>query len=111
MVNKAKTQGTAYESAIVRHLVERGWVNAERRALRGTKDAGDLTGVLGVAASFKAVRTWRVAEWLDELAKQRANAGATHGVLVVKRWRKPIGRSIAMLDLDDYLRLLREAGY
>jgi hypothetical protein len=110
-MSTAKARGTAFESAVVRHLIERGWVNAERRALRGTKDAGDLAGIIGLAASFKAVRAWRVADWLDELTKQRANAGAEHAVLVVKRWRKPIGRSIAMLDLDDYLRLLKEAGY
>jgi len=83
--------GTATESAVVRYLRTAGFPHAERRALRGTLDAGDITGVIGVVFECKGGMAAKTASdgliqlWLDETMRQVANAGADVGILVVQR--------------------------
>jgi hypothetical protein len=83
--------GTHTESAVVRYLAVNGFDNAERRSLRGSLDAGDITGTPGVAWSIKggvAAKTasdGQVDRWLTELERQRTNAAATIAVLVLQR--------------------------
>lgn len=83
--------GTHTESAVVRYLTANGFDQAERRSLRGSLDAGDITGTPGVAWSIKggvaakAASDGQVGRWLAELERQRNNAAATVGVLVLQR--------------------------
>ena len=42
MVTRSKDIGTRAEAAVVRYLCANGWANAERRALRGSADWGDV---------------------------------------------------------------------
>jgi hypothetical protein len=92
-MNRSKQVGTATETAVVRYLRENGWPGAERRALRGHLDAGDLTGTPGLAWSVKGgayahhPSDRQIDEWLDELETQREHAGADHGILVTRRYR------------------------
>lgn len=46
-MSKSKAKGTAAESAVVKYLREQGWPSAERRALNGASDRGDIAGVVG----------------------------------------------------------------
>jgi Holliday junction resolvase len=84
-VSKAKQKGTAAETAVVRYLREVGWPYAERLALSGNKDRGDVTGLPGIVVEVKACKTWDLAGWIKELQAEMKNAGADIGVLVVKR--------------------------
>jgi hypothetical protein len=83
--------GTATESAVVRYLRTAGFPHAERRALRGALDAGDITGTPGVVWECKGGMAAKTASdgltqlWLDETMRQVANAGADVGILVVQR--------------------------
>ncbi|MFE7868821.1 hypothetical protein ACFUYE_00515 [Micromonospora humida] len=83
--------GTAAETAVVRYLVANGWPTAERRSLRGTADAGDITGTPGICWEVKGGDTARTASdltitrWMAELDAETFNARAQHGVLVVQR--------------------------
>ena len=43
-MSKAKQKGTLAESALVKFLQSAGFPNAERRALAGINDLGDITG-------------------------------------------------------------------
>lgn len=91
MVNKPKAIGTRTETAVVRYLREHGWPAAERRALRGTCDAGDITGTPGICWSVKggvAAETASDAQintWRHQLDQQQQYAHADVAVLVVKR--------------------------
>lgn len=91
MVNKPKNIGTAAETAVVRYLRANGFPQAERRALTGSLDQGDVTGIPGVVIEVKggqAAKTasdGQVAEWLTETETERRNAGADIGVLVLAR--------------------------
>ena len=90
-MNRPKKIGTAAESATVKFLRANGFPHAERRALRGTEDAGDVTGTPDVCWEIKggnAARTTSdllVAAWMTELEIERSNARASVGVLVVQR--------------------------
>lgn len=91
MVNKPKNIGTATESAVVRYLRTHGYPGAERRALRGRDDAGDITGCPGLAIEVKGGKQAinasdsLVASWLIETESERVAAGADIGLLVIKR--------------------------
>ncbi|MFC5187111.1 hypothetical protein [Actinomadura harenae] len=90
-MNKPKQRGTAAETAVVRYLRGHGWPSAERRALRGRDDAGDITGTPGIAWEVKGGDMARnasdndIARWMVETEVERANARAAVGVLVVQR--------------------------
>jgi len=83
--------GTVAETAVVRYLRANGWPNAERRALRGAYDCGDVTGTPGVCWEVKAGQAastasdGQVALWLAETETERVNAKADIGILVLRR--------------------------
>lgn len=111
-MSKQKQKGTAYETLVVRFLRASGFPHAERRALHGGNDEGDVTGVPGVVWECKNHKALKLSEWLNETEVERDNANADVGVLVVKR--QGFGtpeKHYAVLTLQDVCRLLVEAGY
>lgn len=112
MVNKPKIKGTAAEGLVVRVL---RWLfpYAERRALQGAKDKGDVSGTPFVW-EVKSVVRLNLPQWLRETEAERANAGAKYGFLVVKLNGYGEAKAHllpAVLPVVDLLRLLAEAGY
>ena len=87
-MNKPKRAGTAAETLVVDHLKANGFQYAERRAMQGVNDCGDVTGLPGVVIEVKAHREMDLAEWMDETEVERANAGAELAVCWHKRRRK-----------------------
>jgi hypothetical protein len=90
-MNRPKRIGRDAENAVVAYLRAHGWPEAERRAQRGSRDAGDLTGCPGLCVEVKGGEAAKnasdllVADWLEETEKERVNAGADIGVLVLQR--------------------------
>jgi len=80
-----RAKGTAWETAIVNYLIGEGFVMAERRALAGALDKGDITGIPGVVIEAKNCKTINLAQFLDEAAEEATNANADVGVAWVKR--------------------------
>jgi Holliday junction resolvase len=108
-MNPSKTKGTAFESAIVRYLTENGHPHAERRALAGAADRGDIAGLPGVMIEAKAVKTITLASIMDEVVEQTANCGdGTIGVAWIKRRGKGIERSYVVMEPATFLALLGE---
>jgi hypothetical protein len=91
MTNRSKSVGTAAETAVVRALRQLGFPHAERRALAGAYDLGDITGTPGVVWEVKGGQAAKTASdgqveaWLAETNRERDNAGALVGVLVMAR--------------------------
>lgn len=111
-MSKQKQKGTSFETLIVEFLRNNGWPEAERRALAGVNDKGDIAGVPRVAWECKNHKTLSLSAWLIETETERVNAGADVGVLVVKR--KGYGQAAeqyAVLSLASLVALLRAAGY
>jgi hypothetical protein len=111
-VSVNRGRGTAFETLIVRYLQSQGWVHAERRALHGTLDKGDITGTGPLVWECKNHKTLDFSGWLKETEQERQNANADHGILVVKRrsYGDP-GDQYAIMRLEDLTKLLKEAGY
>jgi hypothetical protein len=111
-VSAGKRKGTAWESAVVAFLAERGFPYAERRALAGAADKGDVTGIPGVVIECKSQNRQSLAEWLDEADVERDNAGARVGVVWFKRrgFTSP-GRGYVLMDGATFTDLLRMAGW
>jgi hypothetical protein len=113
MVNNPKRKGTIGESAIVKALIEAGWPHAERRALHGSTDKGDITlGVPGVMIEGKNCITTEIPAWLREVAAQTANANAEIGVV----WHKIRGKADARdwavtMSGAQFIAILRMLGY
>lgn len=113
-MNLPKAVGTAAETAVVRALRQLGFPHAERRALTGAVDQGDVTGCPGLVFEVKGGNAARnasdaqVAAWLDETERERVNAGADVGVLVLQRAGKGpanAGQWWAVLTVRDVWRL------
>jgi hypothetical protein len=112
--NPNKVKGDAFERAVQDYLQANGFPWTEKTRAGYERDHGDLHLVPGraVIAQAKNVRAWRLAEWIDQLAEQVTDAGADHGLLVVKRPKiSDPGRSYTVMELSAAARLLRQAGY
>jgi hypothetical protein len=111
VANRSKVKGTAAESAVARYLSHAGWA-AERRALSGTQDRGDITGVLGVTIEVKSRNGFFPSEWVDELMKEMMNDGTEVGFVVAKRrGTTDPGEWFCILPLSIMVGLLQEGGY
>lgn len=88
MSNPSKAKGTKAETDLVRWLQGHGFPYAERRALAGTADKGDVLCCPGLIVEVKhwAIYTDAdIAAWQDETTREKSNANADIAVLVVRR--------------------------
>lgn len=84
MANPSKQKGTHAEGQAVVFL-RRWWPGAERRALSGAQDKGDVSGTSPFVIECKAHKSWRTFAWLDELKAEQKNAGEPHGIILARR--------------------------
>jgi hypothetical protein len=111
-MSASKDRGTKWETAIVNFLRDKGFTHAERRALSGNFDKGDLTGIPGVVVEAKHVARLDLSGWLDEAETERDNARADVGLVWLKRrGHTSPGRAYVLMSGDDLVWLLRSAGY
>jgi hypothetical protein len=112
MSNPNKRKGTSWESSIVDTLRANGWPYAERRAMNGSKDRGDVAGLPGVVIEAKNARAIVLGAWLDEANVERDNDHADLGVVWFKRRGKvDAGAGYVLMDGRTFARLLTGAGY
>ena len=112
MSHPNKQKGTKAETDVVRYLQKRGWKAAERRALKGTLDCGDIAGVEDVCLEVKNQKAQDLAGWVEELKVEIVNAKANTGAVIHKRKGKTdVGEWYATMPVQVYLDLLKEAGY
>lgn len=112
MANPARRKGTAGENGVIDYLRRRGWPYAERRALGGSKDRGDVAGIAGVVLEVKNCAKWQPAAWLAEAAAEQANDNAVLSAVVVKkRGTTDAGQWYALLTFRQLCDLLAAAGY
>ena len=115
-MSKSKSIGTRFESMCVEYLREHlGDDGIERRALHGSKDMGDLFGLVahdhdGVVEckSHKRYGPADVAEWRSQTIDERENAGADFALLVIHRpgcGRARFGRNECQMQVRDLERI------
>ena len=95
VANRPKDKGTWAETQAAEFLRKNGWPYAERRALAGITDKGDITGCPGLAWEVKYANAGiRMGVWITETYVERGHANADHAILVIK----PKGRGAAAID-------------
>lgn len=80
--------GTAVETAAVLWLLDNGFPRAERLALAGKADRGDIRlQILPtiIAECKRAQRGVQLTPWMRELAAETKNASAAYGLLIAKQ--------------------------
>ena len=93
-------------------MAENGHPHAERRALQGALDKGDISGVPGVMIECKDVRSDMWGQWLNETVVEQRNAKADVGVCFRRRVGRPdVGDWYALTTVAQFNTLLRLAGY
>ncbi len=109
MSNAAKRKGDAAEREIAKILSDHLGLAVRRKLGAGrSDDEGDIDGVPDTTVQVKnfADITRAIRLGLDDLAAQQRNASTTHGVLFVRR---PGGRWIAVMEVEQWCTLWREA--
>jgi hypothetical protein len=69
-MSASKAKGTAAETAVVRFLQANGYPHAERRALAGAQDRGDVAGIPGLIIEVKNADKMELGMWMNELARE-----------------------------------------
>jgi hypothetical protein len=111
-MSKSKQKGTAAETAVVKYLKANGFPKAERRALQGSLDKGDISGIDDVVFEVKDHKTMTLGQWMEELKVEIENDNAETGVVIHKRRGKgDVGEWYASMPVYIYLDLLRNLGY
>ena len=108
MANPSKRKGTQFETDVVRYLADHGFPFAERRALCGTSDKGDVSGIPGVVLEAKAEKSIDLAGYMDEVKVETANAHASIGVAVVKRRNRPVGVAYVVMTLEQFAAMISD---
>lgn len=97
-MSASRRKGTAFETAVVRYLNERGH-RTERRALAGALDRGDIAGLDGWTLECKATREIDLAGAVDEAAREAMNAGTALFAAVVKRRNRGVAEAYVVIPL------------
>lgn len=111
-MSRSKAKGTRFESAIVAYLTEHGFPHAERRALSGTQDRGDIAGIPSWVLEAKNCSATSLGVWMDEALTEQANDGADYSAVWHHRRGKasPADGFVTMTG-SQFVRLIRQAGY
>ena len=111
-MSKAKQKGTAAETAVVKYMKEQGWIHAERRALHGNLDKGDINLGSPVVLEVKDHKAITLSEWLKELKVEMGNAEVEVGAVIAKkRGTMQVADWYAVMPVEVLVHLLKEAGY
>lgn len=129
MVNKSKNIGTSAETHVVRYLQANGFPHADRRALKGSLDVGDILVCPRLIVEVKAGAAAENASdgqlrlWCAETTREKRNAKADTAFLVVKRKGHGVaklggwwvvqsdGGMLVRFRLDEYVVFLKVLGY
>jgi hypothetical protein len=111
-MNRSKTKGTRWETAIAEYLAAHTTAPVERRAQKGAKDRGDIAGIIGVVIEAKDDPGLSLQAGLRETEAERVNDGADIGVLWTKtRGKASAGDGIVHMTPSMLLWMLAELGY
>lgn len=112
MVNRSKNKGTTAETAIVAYLRDNGFPQAERRALSGTQDKGDVAGVVENVIEVKNCSRDALPQWIDEVEAEKLNAHARYGVCWHKRrGTTDPGKWFVTMTGQQWVHVLHALGY
>lgn len=112
-MSRSKSKGTWAETKSVEYFGVNGFPYAERVALGGAKDKGDVKLCPGVITEVKNCATLKLPGWFSELYDEIANSNAKHGFLTIKPkgiGETRIGEWWAGMTVEGFSVLHEEAG-
>lgn len=121
-MSRQKQKGTAFESAIVEYLQNTLCdITIERRALNGTADRGDISGVTfcghRMVLECKNENRMRLAEYIREAEKEATNDGAHYYAVIHKKrgtgisTPQTVGQQYVTMPLRLFTQILKESGW
>ena len=111
-MSASKAKGTRWETAVADYLRANGVTHAERRALNGSTDRGDIAGIPGVVLEAKNASRTDLTGWVDEAETERVNDGAELAVVWHhRRGKASPGDGYVTMTGATLVRLLAAAGY
>lgn len=108
MSNPSKIRGTRWESDVVSYLRSNGFDQAERRALAGQADLGDIVNAGPYVWECKSTQRIELAKGMDETKEETKNANVRFGFLINKRRNKSVGEAYATMTLAQLCEMLTE---
>jgi len=113
VANPSKQKGTEWETRVTKFLQANGFPYAERKALAGQEDQGDikLDPYGDVILEAKAAKQIQLGPWMNETQAEIENADATYGATVIKRRNHNVERAYVVMELKDWADLVVDAGY
>lgn len=114
MANPSGDKGYRGEFPVLDYLRRRGYRHAYRLRTQGVNDKGDIGNIDDVVIEIKNRAIYDFPGWVREMRKEKANAKAETGAVVIKP--KGVGETRVaewwvVLTLEDYTSLLIKAGY
>ncbi len=107
--NPSKEKGSRFEVEVVEYLRANGFPHVERRAMRGIRDTGDVSGLPGWVLELKNCRAMSLGEWVAEAEKEAKNAGfGAFWAVVHKRRQKSAAGAYVTLSLATFAELLAQ---
>lgn len=117
LMSRQKQKGTAFETAVTRWLQwALGDPTIHRETLHGSKDRGDIGGVIidgePVTIEAKSHRRMELAEWMREAETEAGNMDGVLPVVVHKRSgvgiqsREGVGSQWVTMTLETFARIL-----
>lgn len=104
-----KHRGMRSQAVVAKWFGERGWSYAESTG--AGRPGIDITGMPGLAPEVKARRDFNLTGFLKQAVKERKHGLPFVVVRPVGYGETRIGEWGVLLTLDDFTRLLQEAGY
>lgn len=84
-MSKERRKGTSFENEVVAYLNVNDFPHAERRALAGANDKGDIVGVPDTVIECKNHAKLNLAGWIAEAEREAENARATIPIVWAKK--------------------------
>lgn len=109
MTNPSKQRGTRFETEVVEFLKANGFPDAERRALAGSLDKGDVMNVPDFTLECKNEATMRLAAYMAEAAAEAINAKTPFFAAIVKRRGKGARDAYVVMPLYEVVALIKLA--
>ena len=102
-----KRRGSQFERDVVHYLQDHGFPDCERSYGAGRPaDVGDIANVPGVCCEVKNHARLELAQWVDEVERERINPRQPFGVVIAKRRGKGAAQSYVVMTLESFTRLV-----
>lgn len=102
------------EIPVEQYLQQRGFRRAFRLRHQGVIDKGDIGGIDNVCIEVKNWGRYKIAEWVKEMLREKENAKARIGAVLMKPkgiGKTRVGQWWIVMTVEDFSQLLIDAGY